>query len=142
MIERPIIQKSGELFILEVENPLVSDHIRNKIRELGYISDGSFSPNLVKLPLKAVIALIEHYLSDTEKEKIKKDLVKAGAPDTTFKGVLKSVLKKVGSKIAEETGEALVDNASEYLSPIMNGTIIGGLNKFKDLYSTETEKDD
>lgn len=56
LLKRPIIQKAGDQFVLEVENPLVSDHLRSKVQILGHVSDGSFSPIIVKLPLDAVVA--------------------------------------------------------------------------------------
>jgi hypothetical protein len=49
LLKRPLIQKSGDFFVLEVENPLVSDHLRSRVKKLGYVSDGSFSPSIVKL---------------------------------------------------------------------------------------------
>lgn len=123
LLKRPIIQKAGDQFVLEVENPLVSDHLRSKVQALGHISDGSFSPAIVKLPLDAVVALIEHYIPMEQRGPIRDTLVAAGAPDTSFKGVLKAVLKKVALKVASDTGEALLDNASEYISPIVDATI-------------------
>lgn len=123
LLKRPLIQKNGDLFVLEVENPLVSDHLRAKVQKLGYVSDGSFSPSLIKLGLDAIAALIESYLSDEEKDKVKKALIAAGAPDTSFKGVIKATLKKVSAKIAADTGEALMDSASEYISPILDGGV-------------------
>ncbi|TOQ20695.1 hypothetical protein, partial [Vibrio parahaemolyticus] len=88
--KNPVIQKSGDLYVLEIENPLVSDHLRSKIQKLGYISDGSFSPSVIKLGLDAVSALIQSYLSDTEIDEVKQALIAAGAPDTSFKGVIKA----------------------------------------------------
>ena len=120
LLKRPLIQKNGDLFVLEVENPLVSDHLRSKIQKLGYVSDGSFSPSIIKLGLDAITALIESYLSPQEKEDIKSALVTAGAPDTTFRGVLKATFKKMASKVASETGEALMDKASDFISPIID----------------------
>lgn len=123
LLKRPLIQKNGDLFVLEVENPLVSDHLRAKVQKLGYVSDGSFSPSLIKLGLDAIAALIESYLSDEEQDKVKKALIAAGAPDKSFRGVLKATLKKVSGKIASDTGEALMDSASEYISPILDGVV-------------------
>ena len=95
LLKRPLLQKQGELFVLEVENPLVSDHLRDKLQQLGYVSDGSFSPSLIKLGLEAITALIASLLSTSEQEQVRLALVAAGAPDGSFKGVLKATLKKV-----------------------------------------------
>lgn len=123
LLKRPLIQKNGDLYVLEVENPLVSDHLRSKVQKLGYVSDGSFSPSIIKLGLDAITALIESYLSAQEKNDIKAALVAAGAPDTSFTGILKATFKKVASKVASDTGEALMDKASEFISPIIDAGI-------------------
>lgn len=123
LLKRPLIQKSGELYVIEVENPLVSDHLRSKVQKLGYVSDGSFSPSIVKLGLDAITALIESYLTAQEKADIKRVLVAAGAPDTSFRGVLKATLKKVASKVAAESGEAVMDKVADFISPILEAGI-------------------
>ncbi|MCA1772172.1 MAG: hypothetical protein LC677_05955 [Halomonas sp.] len=123
LLKRPLIQKNGDLYVLEVENPLVSDHLRSKVQKLGYVSDGSFSPNIVKLGLDAIAALIESYLTEQEKSEVKGALVAAGAPDTSFKGVIKATFKKVASKVASDTGEALMERASNFISPIIDAGI-------------------
>ncbi|NVJ66533.1 MAG: hypothetical protein HWE16_08580 [Gammaproteobacteria bacterium] len=123
LLKRPLIQKDGDLFVLEVENPLVSDHLRSQVKKLGFVSDGSFSPSIVKLGLHAISALIESNLTAKEKTAVKKALIKAGAPDKSFRGVLKATLKKIAKKVASNTGEALMDQASDYLSPIIDAGI-------------------
>lgn len=120
LLRRPIIQKSGELFILEIGSPLVSDHLRARVRELGFFTDGSFSPSVVKLPLDAIVALMEFYIPKSEQIAVRRAMIAAGAPDTSFKGVLKAVLGKVAQRVASETGEAVMQKASEYLGPIID----------------------
>jgi len=119
-MKSPLFQKQGDLFAMEIENPLVLDHLRSKLQTLGYASDSSFSPSLVKMSLDAVAALIESFHPGKEGESLRKALVKYGAPDTSFKGVLKEVLKKVASKVANDTGKALV---SQYLGPLVDGAV-------------------
>lgn len=125
LLKRPLIQKDGELFILEVENPLVSDHLRNKVQKLGYVSDGSFSPNIIKLGLEAISALTEAFVSDENKEELKRVMTAAGAvpTDTSLRGFLKGMLKKVGNKVASDSGEALADQASEYIGPLFDSAL-------------------
>lgn len=133
----PIISKDGEEFKLEIESPLVSDHLRAKVKNLGFLSDGSFSPSIVKLPLNAVTAIIESYLTEQEKKKIKKVLIRAGVPDSSFGGIIKAVIKKAASKFASEAGEALVDQAKDYLSPILSGTVEVIEAKVKTLFTDD-----
>lgn len=135
LLKRPLLQKQGELFVLEVENPLVSDHLRDKVQQLGYVSDGSFSPSLIKLGLEAITALIASLLSTAEQEQVRLALVAAGAPDGSFKGVLKATLKKLASKVAADSGEALMDKAAGYLAPIVDASIAALGEKAAELFA-------
>lgn len=137
LLKRPLIQQDGKLFILEVENPLISDHIRNKIRKLGYVSDGSFSPNIIKLGLDAISALTEAYVSDNNKEELKRVMAAAGAvsPDTSLRGVLKAMLKKVGAKVASDSGDAIAEKASEYISPLFDSALENLIEKTTALFN-------
>lgn len=135
LLKRPLLQKQGELFVLEVENPLVSDHLRDKVQQLGYVSDGSFSPSLIKLGLEAITALIADLLSTAEQEQVRLALIAAGAPDGSFRGVLKATLKKVASKVAADSGEALMDKAAGYLAPIVDASIAALGEKAAELFA-------
>ena len=135
LLKRPLLQKQGELFVLEVENPLVSDHLRDKLQQLGYVCDGSFSPSLIKLGLEAITALIADLLRADEQEQVRLALVAAGAPDGSFRGVLKATLKKVASKVAADSGEALMDKAAGYLAPIVDASIAALGEKAAELFA-------
>ena len=137
LLKRPIIQKAGELFILEVESPLVSDHLREKVQKLGHVSDGSFSPSIVKLPLDAIAALIELFIPERERLPVKQALIAAGAPDASFRGVVKAVLKRVAAKVASDTGEALMENASSYISPIVDGALDGITGRIGEVFAPD-----
>lgn len=140
LLKRPLIQKNGEQFILEIENPLVSDHLRSKVQKLGYVSDGSFSPSIVKLGLDAISALTESLLTDDEKEEVKRALIDAGAPDTSLRGILKATFTKIANKVASDTGEALMNKASEYISPIIDIGIEVITEKVGELFEAEGEE--
>lgn len=142
LLKRPLIQKSGEQFVLEVENPLVSDHLRSRVQKLGYVSDGSFSPSIVKLPLDAIVALLDFYIEDAQQSEVKRSLVAAGAPDSSFKGVVKSVLKKIATRVASESGEALIDKASEYIGPIVDAVTEGLTEKISEIFPRDNENED
>lgn len=116
-LRQPILHKNGDLFALEIDNPLVADHVRNMVRQVGYATDSSFSASLIKIPIDAYIALMDQHLSAGDKKKIKEALKKAGAPDGSFKGILKGCLKKFAEKAAGESGKIGIENASKYLAP-------------------------
>ncbi len=141
ILRKPILQKDGKNLILEVENPLVSDHLKNKVKNLGYLSDGSFSPSIVKLSFVAIGALIEEDLSKEDIKKVKEILMKAGATDASFKGMVKAMFTKIASKVADETGEAVAENISECINPIIDSSFATLKVAVKDLYKEEEQGD-
>jgi hypothetical protein len=118
---RPFILKQGDLFCLEIENPLVLDHLKDKLQRLGFATDGSFSPSLVRLSKDAFNALVVDCVPLCNQKVVKDALVAAGAPDGTFGGVIKGVLIKLGGKFADSAGEEMAGNLSKYLEPILSG---------------------
>jgi len=120
----PIFLKDNDKIALEIGNPFLTDHLRAKLKKLGHITDGSFSSELIKLTEKAYLSLFEDMLPDGKKDEIKTALIESGiATDTSFKGVMKGVLKKLGEKFAGNVGDELMENVGEYLGPIINGGI-------------------
>ncbi|WP_305971066.1 MULTISPECIES: hypothetical protein [unclassified Mameliella] len=117
----PRFAKDGEYFVLEIENPLVHAYLKEKLRQLNHVSDTSFNSALIRMPVDAVSDLIADQLKEKQREAVRRALVAAGAPDTTWKGVLRSALKKLGAKIVGKAADGLVEEASEYLKPIVHG---------------------
>lgn len=133
-LSQPLVLKQGEIFCLEIENPLVIDHLKDKLKHLGHATDGSFSPSLVKLSTDAFSSLIAGSAPSSKHSEIKAALVKAGAPDGSFGGVIKGVLVKLGGRFADSAGEALAENISEYLGPILSGLTKEVSSRFSGLY--------
>jgi DNA polymerase III psi subunit len=130
----PILQKDGDFYYLEIENPMVAEHLRAKLHDLKFVTDATFSPSLIKLSLNAIAGIIEYYMNKDERENVRKILVAAGAPDKSLSGVLKGVLKALALKYAQDAGGALVDSASCYISAILDGTVETMQGKFKELF--------
>jgi hypothetical protein len=120
LLANPIIRKSGDAFQLAVENPLVSDHLRDKARRLGFVTDGSFSPSIVQLPVDGFVALVEDILGEKTGAAIA-TLQNAGAPDKTMKGLVRAATKKLAYRIAAESGEAALAEASNFFGSLING---------------------
>lgn len=119
--------KDGDYFVMEIENPLILAHLRQKFRDLGHITDTSFNASLVRAPLDAVTDLMLSIIAEDRHSVIKQALEDAGAPaGLTVKGVLKGALKTLGKKVigeaADQVAEAIVDNASAFISPILEST--------------------
>ena len=118
---RPYILRQGDLYCLEIENPLILDHLKDKLKRLGFATDGSFSPSLVRLSIDAFNALVVDFVPVDNQKAVKDALVEAGAPDGTFFGVVKGVLIKIGAKFADSAGEKMAENIATYLAPILSG---------------------
>jgi hypothetical protein len=136
LLRQPILQKRGDSFVLEIENPLLSDHIRAKLKQMGHVTDGSFSPSLVTLTVDAMVALIEAQLSESQKSETLDALIKAGAADKTLGGVLKSALRKLGAKIADESGQAVAGEVAKYVGPLMDASKTAITATFKSVFTT------
>ena len=111
-LKHPIVQKQGDLFVLEIENPLVIDHLRARMKSLGYAADGSFSPTLVKLPGEAIASLIESYMSEEERRDALEAFREAGVlseEGVSLRKVLKGVFMVLGRKMADEAGAQLAE---------------------------------
>jgi hypothetical protein len=109
--------KDNDKIGLEIGNPYLIDYIKDKLKKLNHITDGSFSPELIKLTPEAFVALFESYVPNESKSEILKILISIGAnEDTSLKGALKGIFKKLGSKIADKVGEEIGENIVDYLS--------------------------
>lgn len=117
----PRFAKDGEYYVLEIENPLVHAYLKERLRKLNHVSDTSFNSALIRMPVDAVSDLIADHLMEEQREAVRIALVAAGAPDTSWRGVLRSALKKLGAKFIGKASDELVDDASEFLKPILNG---------------------
>ena len=127
-------EKSGDFLLLEIENPMVLAHLKNRIRKLGYISDSSFNNAIVKLPIKAATEIILKIIPTENHETVRKGLEKAGAPKkVSVSSVIESSLKKLGSKILGEAADVLVDNAGEFLKPIFEAAANDIETKWKEI---------
>jgi hypothetical protein len=106
-------------WLLDVPFPLVADRIRQLVRQEGYISDGSFSPNLIKLPSTAYGAVVACLVPPQKREALlaaARESVKASHSNdlgTILGGVLghlgKQIAGDVGRQLAQEVGKDLYD---------------------------------
>lgn len=66
-LRRPLLQGQGYAVVLDIENPLLADHLRAMLRKMGHATDGSFSPSLVKINDDAAAALVDKYVETADK---------------------------------------------------------------------------
>ncbi|MCR9256777.1 MAG: hypothetical protein NXI16_11875 [Alphaproteobacteria bacterium] len=132
--------KDGDYFVLEIENPLVRAHLREKVRKLNHLTDTSFNTSLTRMSLDAVTDLVDALLPDTAKENARKALEKAGAPEpTNFKTVMRSALKTLAGKAVGKAADGLVDGAfdeaGKFLEPILKDAGTGITKVWKDVWT-------
>jgi len=143
LLQKPVFLKDGDKIAIEIQNPLLTDHFRFKIKELGHITDGSFSPELVKLNYSAYIALVDEMISTEAKRNTVNMLIAEGIiEDTSFKSVFTGIVKKLASKFAGKAGELAAEKTFEYLSPIIMGTVETIKGSILQLFDKEEEEEE
>lgn len=121
LMKTPLMSTMSKNVCLEVDNPYLVDFIRNELKRLGYITDGSFHTELVKMSTEAFASLYESILSEVSKREIKDKLVKLGVkPDTSLKNLLPHLMVGVAKTMATATmgkvGENIADECIQYVS--------------------------
>ncbi len=120
VLQNPTIQKDSKgMYLIEVSHPLLMDKLRKKVRDLGFISDESFSGSLAKISSEALISLIDSLVEPNKKTKVLDQLIKQGYPDNTFKAFIQKSLLKVGAKLADDTGEKIAKNIGTFCKDIL-----------------------
>lgn len=122
-LKRPLLQSQGHMVALDIENPLVAEHIRETLRKLGHASDGSFAPNVVRLSEEAAGALVEHFVDAADRKAVLAALHSAGLKDKSIKGALVSMLRKGAGKLAGETGDALAKDFGEFVAKVLDSKV-------------------
>ena len=129
------LNNSDKQIIIEIQNPLLQDYIKHKLKTLGQITDGSYSPDIVRLNESAFVDLFESYLPEESKAAIKKALVKAGAnSELSFKGLMVGALKAAGKIVASEAGEELGAQLGEFIAPLIDSSTITLSDKFQSIF--------
>jgi hypothetical protein len=80
LLSAPIVFKEGDKILIEVDDPLLMDCLRQKLRQLGFISIGSFSGSLAKISILALAALINDLLSREQQSEAQRGLRAQGVP--------------------------------------------------------------
>lgn len=131
----PILMKDGQKIMIEIGNPYLIDHMKARLKEVGHIADGSFSPEIVRLPLDAFAALFDTILPGESKTALVQAFVDIGAkPDTSFKGIITGALGALGKQIASEAGSEAGKALGDFLAPLASGAIDTVKQKFGSLF--------
>lgn len=123
VLTNPLVMREGDNYLLEVPDPLTMDRLRKRVRALGFISDGSFSGSVAKLPELALLSLVESLISDVQKTAVLKLLQKRGLPDSSIQGAIKALLSTASKKAAGEVGGHIADKVGNLLSEVFENSL-------------------
>lgn len=118
--------RDANWFILEVENPVVQAHLREICRRARVVTDASFNPSLVRLPVSGLASVLEEFMTADQQAEVKRGLYRAGKlDDPSFRGLLKRALSDLAGRFAGKVGGEVMDGAigavGEFLQPILSG---------------------
>lgn len=115
---RPL--RDGSMYLIEVPDPLTMDRLRKRVRDFGYLSDGTFSGSIAKIPEGALIRLVEGLIPAENREEIRKRLVEAGMADMSVAGAIKAMLGKIGKKTLDDVGEQAGKAVGEEIGKLLS----------------------
>ncbi len=121
-IKNPIFAKNGDKISIEIDNPLLIDHLRYKLKKLGALTDGSFHAEIVSMNHEAFSDLYVELLPDADANAIYDQFVHLGvAPERGAKPFLKAALKCVAHAALGKAGEALIGTAQGIVGDWIQG---------------------
>ncbi len=109
---------------IDIDNPLVVDHLKFKLRKLGHITDGSFNHDLVKMTPEAMSALYVEYVPEQTRANLMDVLIKNGIEEDPHASVYKGIstfFRKLGENVAKAGSEKLLEKITETLPKILVG---------------------
>ncbi|MFC1525419.1 hypothetical protein ACFL6X_01260 [Candidatus Latescibacterota bacterium] len=115
----PLLQAQGYTVALDIENPYLADHIRARIRELGHTTDGSFSPNLIRLSSDAAATLIDHYLSPGDRKRVERVLRSVTGEKGTAQTLITKAISAAAGAVAGKAGAELADWGSKSIGSLV-----------------------
>lgn len=93
LLDENILLKEKDKVTLEIDNPLMIDYLRNELKKLKHLTDGSFTPELVKMSYEAFADLYMEAMKGEKAEmSIEKELQKLGIKEPSSR-VICSILK-------------------------------------------------
>ena len=124
LLTEPVLLKDDDKVCLEIDNPLLIDHLKHVLKKEKFITDGSFSPDLVKLSSEAYKALLNSFFGKMSKKELNQALIECGAKqELTIKSLLTGFLKKIGNKVADDAGDEAAEFVGDYLSDLLSSSL-------------------
>jgi hypothetical protein len=123
IVGRCILCKDGDMFLFEVPQPLTMDRFRQRVRKLGFISDGTFSGSVARIPGDALVALVEALMPmpEAQKKSTIKKLHAAGYEGKDFASIIKRVAISAASTVGGKVAGYLAEETANVLWPFLTG---------------------
>lgn len=116
LLKDGVVEKDDRIKI-EVDDPYLSDYIRNILKSNKMIADGSFMKEILVLSTKAYCTLLENSLTDEEANATKKSLFGDSIAKSVMNGFMYKFLeKRVGENTAKnilELGKMIVEQKGQ-----------------------------
>lgn len=109
LLSEPTLVKSGDCILLEVSSPLLIDHIKAKLKKTHYLTNGSFSEDIIKMTSAAFASLLEDTFEFKTNLDRRHKLEELGLEPTT-KDVMFSIVKTIiANTMADGTTQTVQD---------------------------------
>jgi len=109
------------VWLLDVPFPLVADRIRQLVRQEGFISDGSFSPTLIKLSSNAYGAVVASLIPLPERDALLTEARRSlkASQATDLRSIFGDVFGHLGKQISGELGGRLSQDVADELFDLL-----------------------
>jgi hypothetical protein len=99
------------------------DRFRQRVRKLGFISDGTFSGSVARIPGDALVALVEALMPmpEAQKKSTIKKLHAAGYEGKDFASIIKRVAISAASTVGGKVAGYLAEETANVLWPFLTG---------------------
>lgn len=134
LISRALVAMDGDKVLIEVSQPLLMDALRQRIRALGYVSDGSYSGSIARIQIPAMAALVKGLIPEAERNEVLAQLKRQGMPGDDLQSVLTGLLRKMGMKLAGHVGDEIMGRASDYLCTLVSENSASALKKLRTIW--------
>lgn len=118
---------SGKLLTFGIESPLLREKLRAMFIEMRLFPDGSFSDEIVKIPIDQFVEFLDHTLDDARKTELVRALCPGDTQHLTFKGVFRSALQHWAGKVLGRAGDQVVEEGLGKVNGLMRGALQGDL---------------
>lgn len=133
LLSQPRVAKDGDKILIEVPDPLLMDSLRQRIRQLGFISDGSFSGSIAKLPTAALAALVADLIPAEDQAAIKGQLRAQGIQGDDLASMISAVLGQFGKRVAGAAGERLAEQIGTQLGDFLGDGAVSAFDWVRDV---------